>query len=153
MRVKAGDKITLGVDRTGRPLDVEVHALAGHSPTGITLLDVNDRVLLSGDALGTQDSDAGLILHGPLAAFATALAAWRTETDGRYDVVYGAHTFQWFTAPAYVDSVQSAVAAGIAGGEAALVDSTRLPGAKMIRSAGAADAVASVVVDWPAGAR
>ncbi len=147
VRVGRGDQISLGVDRAGRPLLIEVHPLAGHSAAGLTLLDVNDRVLLAGDALGTQDNDAGLILHEPLAAFAPALAAWRAETDGKYDVVYTAHNYQWFTSPAYVDQVQAAVERGVSEGESAFVDSARIAGAKMIRSSGAADVVASVVVD------
>lgn len=144
--VSDGDRIDLGVDRAGRPLLLEVHALPGHSPVGITLLDSTNRVLFSGDALGTQANDAGLVLNAPLAAFASALAAWRTHTDGKYEVVYTAHNYQWFTAAAYVDEVQAAVVRGIAEGDKALVESTRLPGTRMIRSPGAADVVASIVV-------
>ena len=145
-RVAPGDRIDLGMDRAGRPLVLEVHPLTGHSASGLTLLDINNRVLFSGDALGTQDSDAGLILRDELPAFQRALASWRATTDGRYDVVYTAHNYQWFTAPAYVDQVQSAVTRGISEGDAALVDSVRLPGAKLIRSSGPADVVASVVI-------
>ena len=36
---------------------------------------------------------------------------------------------------------------GLAGGDAALIDSARMPGAKMIRSAGGAEVVATVVID------
>ena len=115
--------------------------------TGITLLDTGDRALLAGDALGTQGNDAGLILHDTLASFSRALAAWRADTDGKYDVVFTAHNYQWLTSPVYVSEVQAAVAKGLADGDAALIDSVRLPGAKMIRSAGGADVVASVVVD------
>ena len=104
-------------------------------------------MLLAGDALGTQGNDAGLILHDMLASFAGALTAWRAETDGKYDVIYTAHNYQWLTSPAYVNEVQSAVTRGLSDGDAALIDSTRMPGMKMIRSAGAMDVVASVVVD------
>ena len=140
-----GDRIDLGVDRAGRPLVLEVHSLIGHSTAGITLLDAANRVLFSGDALGTQGPDAGLILNMPLDGFAPVLAAWRASTDGKYDVVYTAHNFQWLTAAAYVDELQKAVARGIAEGPAALTDSTLIPGAKLIKSAGAADIVASIV--------
>jgi glyoxylase-like metal-dependent hydrolase (beta-lactamase superfamily II) len=145
-QVATGDRIDLGRDTIGRPLVIEVHQLKGHSPAGITLLDVNNRVLFGGDALGTQDGDAGLILRDPLPIFGDALAAWRRDTDGKYDVVYTAHNYQWFTSAAYVDQLQSAVARGLAEGASALIDSTRMPGAKMIRSNGAADVVASIVV-------
>jgi len=145
-RAGTGTTIDLGLDRTGRPLLIEVHSLSGHSADGLTLLDVNDRVLLSGDALGTQGNDAGLMLHDTLEAFARALTTWRAATDGKYDLVYTAHNYQWLTSPAYVDEVQSAVKKGLADGEAALIESTRMPGVKMLRSAGAPDVVASIVV-------
>ena len=52
----------------------------------------------SGDALGAQDNEAGLILRHPLATFARALAAWRAQTDGKYkNLVYTAHNDQWIT--------------------------------------------------------
>ena len=146
VRVSRGSKIDLGLDRADRPLALEVHPLAGHDASGITLLDAGNRILFAGDALGTQGGDAGLILREPLKAFATALEAWRAATNGKYDVVYTAHNFEWFTSAAYVDSLQSAVARGLAEGDAALVDSVRMPGSRMIRSSGAPDVVASVVL-------
>jgi glyoxylase-like metal-dependent hydrolase (beta-lactamase superfamily II) len=146
-RVTTGSQIHLGVDRASRPLVIEVHRLWGHSTTGLTLLDATQRVLLTGDALGSQGNDAGLILHDTLASFSRVLAAWRAETDGKYDVVYTAHNYQWLTSPAYVNEVQSAVTKGLSDGDAALVDSTRMPGMKMIRSSGAPDVVASVMVE------
>jgi glyoxylase-like metal-dependent hydrolase (beta-lactamase superfamily II) len=152
-RVAPGGRLDLGTDRAGRPLILEVHPLAGHSPTGITLLDVNDRALFGGDALGTQDADNGLLLHSSLAAFAQALTAWRSATDGRYDVVYTAHNYQWFTSPAYVDQLQEAVSKGLNNGDAAWIESPRLPGSKSIRSTGAADIVASVLVVPASGGR
>ncbi len=144
--VGQGDTIILGTDRAGRPVTIQVEPLAGHSRTGLTLLDVNDRVLLSGDALGTQATDDGLILHDKLADFAASLAAWRARTDGKYDVVYTAHNFQWLTLPAFVDQVQNAVTRGITGGEEAFTDSTAMPGYKRIRSTGAAEVAASIVL-------
>lgn len=137
------------MDGAGRPLVLESHPLWGHSPAGITLLNVNDRTLLAGDALGTQGPDAGLILREPPADFATRLTAWRTATDGRYDVVYTAHNFQWFTSVGYVDQVQEAVTKAITGGESSWIPSTSRPGTRLVRSSGAADLVASVVVEQP----
>ena len=58
-------------------------------------------MLLSGDTLGAQGAGGGLILHSKLADFAVSLAAWRTRTDGKYDLVYTAHNFQWLTLPAF----------------------------------------------------
>jgi glyoxylase-like metal-dependent hydrolase (beta-lactamase superfamily II) len=148
-RLGGDSRIDLGVDGAGRSLVLEAHPLGGHSPAGITLLNVNERTLFAGDALGTQGPDAGLILREPPADFAPRLAAWRAATDGRYDVVYTAHNFQWFTGAAYVDQVQEAVAKAITGGETAWVASTSRPGVRLVRSSGAADLVASVVVDQP----
>jgi glyoxylase-like metal-dependent hydrolase (beta-lactamase superfamily II) len=144
--VGEGDRIELGVDRAGRPLVLDVHTLVGHSQFGITLLDATNRVLFSGDALGTQGNDAGLVLAGGLPEFGRALSDWRARTDGKYDVVYTAHNYQWFTPAAYVDEVQAAVAKGIADGPRALIDSVRIPGAKMIRSSGGPEVVASIVL-------
>lgn len=141
-----GDRIELGLDRAGRPLALEVHALGGHSRFGLTLLDATNRILFSGDALGTQASDAGLILTQPLREFADGLSAWRAKTDGRYDVVYTAHNYQWFTPAGYVDEVAAAVARGTAEGERAFTPSVRMPGARMIRSSGGPEVVASIVL-------
>ena len=75
-----------------------------------------------------------MILNTPLADFITALAAWRAKTDGKYDVVYTAHNYQWFTLPLFVDQLQAAAAKGPVGD------------AKTIRSAGNNDTVASIVL-------
>src|SRR3954447_9880729 len=144
--VGAGDAIDLGVDSAGRPARIEVQPLLGHSKTGITLLDISDRALLSGDALGEQFNGGGLVLHDTLTNFDAALKAWRAKTDGRYDVVYTAHNYQWFTSPAYVDQVQQAVTSGLSGG--ATIPSVRPPGYQMLRSTGAADVVASIVLAY-----
>jgi len=144
--VGPGDMISLGTDSAGRPATIQVFPLGGHSTSGITLLDVSDRLLLSGDALGTQNPDAGLVLHDTLSGFSDALKAWRAQTDGKYDLVYTAHNYQWYTDSAYVDQLESAVKAGIAGGTAALIDSTRMPGYKLIKSSGGPDVVASIVL-------
>jgi glyoxylase-like metal-dependent hydrolase (beta-lactamase superfamily II) len=133
-QVGAGDTISLGTDTANRPVTIQVEPLAGHSATGLTLLDVSDRVLLSGDALGAQSATDGLVLNTPLPDFVTALSAWRAKTDGKYDVVYTAHNFQWFTLPAFVDQLQAAAVKGPAGD------------VKTIKSAGAADIVASIVL-------
>jgi hypothetical protein len=129
----------------------EVHPLTGHSPTGITLLQIGSRLLFSGDALGTQGPDAGLILREPLAAFSTALTDWRATTNGRYDVVYTARNYQWFTGAAYLDQLQEAVAKGLTGGDSAWIDSAQRPGTQIVRSSGAADVVA-VAVELGVGA-
>ncbi len=132
--VTQGDTISLGIDTAGRPATIQVEPLSGHSATGLTLLDVSDRILFSGDALGSQSGTDGLILNSPVPDFAAALAAWRSRTDGKYDAVYTAQNFQWFTLPAFVDQLQSIAAKGPVGD------------AKVVKSAGAADIVASITV-------
>ncbi|MDA0168386.1 MBL fold metallo-hydrolase [Solirubrobacter taibaiensis] len=144
--VGSGDVIDLGVDSAGRPAKIEVQPLSGHSKKGLTLLDISDRVLLSGDALGEQFNGGGLILRDTLARFDLALREWRTKTDGRYDVVYTAHNYQWYTSPAYVDQVQQAVTLGLNG--AATLPTTRPTGFQMVRSTGAADIVASIALAY-----
>jgi glyoxylase-like metal-dependent hydrolase (beta-lactamase superfamily II) len=143
-----GSTISLGSDSAGHPVTIQVEPLSGHSPTGLTLLDVSDRVLLSGDALGAQAADGGLILRTPFADFVTAMKAWRTRTDGKYDVVYTSHNFQWFTLPTFVDQlnqamgiVQDRIDENITG----LPNSNVMPGYKLVRSTGGPDVVASIV--------
>jgi glyoxylase-like metal-dependent hydrolase (beta-lactamase superfamily II) len=110
--VTQGDSISLGTDNAGRPATIQVEALSGHSATGLTLLDVSDRALFSGDALGsapgTPNAAPNMTLSGQPDAFLAALAAWRSRTDGKYDVVYTAHNFEWFILPSYIDQLQSA---------------------------------------------
>lgn len=89
-----------------------MHPLAGHVAEGLTLLDPVSRVSRR-RRRPRHARHAGLVLTSTLAEFSTALASWRTETDGRYDTLYTAHNHQWFTRPAYVDSL-AAAAAGLA---------------------------------------
>ena len=136
--VGAGDVIQLGQDTAGRALAIQVVPLPGHSATGLTLLDASDRLLLSGDALGMQAGDNGLLLRSSLADFAVALKTWREQTDGKYDLVYTSRNFEWQTTPAFVDQIQSAVDRGLAEGDAAAINSTALPGRRILRGAGTA---------------
>ncbi|MDB6131584.1 MAG: hypothetical protein JWM04_2691 [Verrucomicrobiales bacterium] len=134
IEVRQGDTLSLGTDTIGRAVTIQVEPLIGHSAAGLTLLDLSDRVLLSGDALGAQSTTSGLMLTTPLSDFSAALAAWRSRTDGKYDVVYTALNYQWFTLPAFVDQLQSAAAKGPTGNT------------KTIRSAGGVDIAASIVL-------
>ncbi len=140
--LKAGDVIDLGVDKAGRPLRLEVQ---GFDASSVTLLDVNDRILFAGNALGVQGADSGWTPPGGAAAYKAVLTQWRTRTDGRYDILYTARNHQWFTSPAYVDQLGQALDRVIAGGAPA-TDSRIKPGLKLVKSDGAADVVASVGV-------
>ncbi len=144
--VGEGDTIDLGEDGAGRPARIQVEPLTGHSEKGLTLLDASDRALISGDALGAQAPDSGLLLNASLAEFAAAFQAWRTRTDGKYDVVYTSHNFQWFTLPEFVNQVNVALTRAMEGPEGTLTNSTAAPGRKVMRSPGGADVVASIVL-------
>ena len=148
IRVGAGDVIRLGKDSAHRDIKLEVVPLSGHSASGLTLIDVNNRLLFSGDALGEQYNGGGLMLTDSLANFSAALTEWRSHTDGRYDAVYTAHNYQWFTSPAFVDQVQQAVRIGLTQSDAALVPSIRPSGHRMVVSTGSTDIAASII---PAG--
>jgi glyoxylase-like metal-dependent hydrolase (beta-lactamase superfamily II) len=145
-RIREGDTISLGMDGAQRPLTLEVHALTGHSSAGITLLDINDRILFAGDSLGTQGPDAGLVLKDNLAAFQLAFTDWRHKTDGRYDVVYTAHNHQWFTSALYVEQVNQVVDRVLRGDTSSAVVSTHRPGFRTIASDGNRDVVASILI-------
>lgn len=138
--LKAGDVIDLGVDKGGRPLRLEVQSFGASS---VTLLDVNDRILFAGNALGVQGADSGWTPPGGAAAYKAALAQWRTRTDGRYDILYTARNHQWLTSPSYVDQLGQALDKVIAGG-APTTDSRVKPGLKLVKSDGAVEVVASV---------
>ena len=150
--VGRGDAISLGAD-SGRELSgFQVEPLRGHSAAGLTLLDTSDRVLLSGDALGMQAADGGLILNGKLEDFSAELAAWRERTDGKYDAVLTSRNYQWQVGPAFVDQLQNAARRGVAEGSAAFADSAAMPGYKVIKSGSAQDA-ASIVMAATRGAQ
>jgi glyoxylase-like metal-dependent hydrolase (beta-lactamase superfamily II) len=143
-RVYTGDTIALGSNRRGQPVVLDVYPLTGHSATGITLISRSDRVLFSGDALGMQAGDAGLILQTSLSAFSDALKTWRASTDGKYDVLYTSRNHQWFTAPTYVNNLQGLIAAAI-DERWPLSPSRLVPGAKMMRYGDTPDSSATVI--------
>lgn len=138
----AGSVIDLGVDRTGRSLRLEVQAFA---PGSVTLLDVNDRILFAGNALGVQGADSGWSPPGGSRSFKAALMAWRTGVTGRFDVLYTARNPQWYTSPSYIDQLGQALDRAAAG-TVQTVESRVRPGLKLVKSDGAADVVASVGV-------
>ncbi len=137
-RMPAGAVIDLGLDGAGRPLRLEVEALGGAA----TLIDINDRLLFAGSALGVQGADSGWSPPGGALAYKIALAMWRARTNGRYDVIYTSGNHQWFTSPTYVDELGKALDKAIAGAPGAA--SKVRPGLTMVKSDGAADVVASV---------
>jgi glyoxylase-like metal-dependent hydrolase (beta-lactamase superfamily II) len=113
--ISAGSVIDLGLDKAGKPLTFVVDALPGASAASLTLLAPSDRLLFSGDALGTQTRTGGLVLATPAAAYGKALAAWRKRTDGKYDTIYTGGNFQWTTPASFVVQTAAAVDAAVAG--------------------------------------
>jgi hypothetical protein len=146
VEVGDGDILSLGLDFSGRPIELTVASLTGHSKVGITLVSPTDRLLFSGHALGAQTADGGLLLNDSLENFSQALAAWRAKTDGKYDLVYTATNFEWMTAKEFVDQVQDAANRGLKEGEAAMYNSIRMPGMLMVRSTNVGDVAASIVL-------
>lgn len=134
--------IDLGLDRTGRPLQLKVQSFDASS---VTLLDENDRILFAGGALGVQGADSGWTPPGGARAYQATLAAWRAKTDGRYDIIYTSRNHQWFTSPVYVDQLSQALDKSMAGGVATTPSKVK-PGLQLVKSDGAADVVASVAV-------
>jgi glyoxylase-like metal-dependent hydrolase (beta-lactamase superfamily II) len=138
--LKDGQTIDLGQDKAGRPLKLKVARLGA---SGVTLLDETDRLLFAGSALGVQGADSGWSPPGGAKAYAADLKAWRAATDGKYDILYTARNYQWYTAPAYVDQlVQALDKAQTAGAQS--VDSKARPGLKLVKSDGPAEVTASV---------
>ena len=82
--VQEGDVLELG----GRP--VEVIHLPGHTPGSIGLLDVNARVLISGDSVQT----GGIVMLGAgrsIAQLAGSLEKLADTWGGRFDAVWASH--------------------------------------------------------------
>lgn len=140
--LKEDDVIDLGLDKTGRPLQLKVQSFDASS---VTLLDENDRILFAGGALGVQGADSGWTPPGGARAYQATLAAWRAKTDGRYDIIYTSRNHQWFTSPVYVDQLSQALDKSMAGGVATTPSKVK-PGLQLVKSDGAADVVASVAV-------
>ena len=145
--VEAGHVFNLGTDSAGRPALVEVVPLTGHSDAGLTLLSVSDRILFGGDALGEQFSGGGLFLRATPAAFDVAFRAWRTKTNGRYDIVYTARNSAWYTSPVFVDKIQEALGKALAG--LPTIPSVRPAGYPMVQSSGPNDVIASIILAGP----
>lgn len=137
--LKDGMVIDLGLDGAGRPLRLQVQRFG---KSEFTLLDVNDKLLFAGRALGVQGQDSGWAPPGGVKAYKAELGAWRTRTDGRYDIVYTAGNYQWYTSPAYVDQLGQALDEALAG--APVTDSVVAPGMQLVKSDGPPDVVASV---------
>lgn len=78
-----GDVIDLG----GRPL--EIIALPGHTPGSIGILDVNARVLISGDPI----QDGGIFMFGPLREMRAYIGSLKRleKMTSRFDNIWPSH--------------------------------------------------------------
>jgi len=140
--LRDADVLNLGTDDAGRAVQLEVIAF-GVQPT---LLDLNDRILFTGEALGMQGPDAGLMAQSDYAEYSKTLDAWRKRSDGRYDILYTGRNSEWFTSPAYVDELAKVVNRAAAGDVTGAVPSVLRPGMKFLKSDGPLDVVASIAV-------
>jgi glyoxylase-like metal-dependent hydrolase (beta-lactamase superfamily II) len=144
--VSDGDVIDLGLDAAGEPLKLEVRTFQSQGDPSMTLIATSDRILFAGDALGRQGADAGLVLTGSVDAYRENLRAWRSKTDGSYDILYTSHNSQWFTAPAYVDQLSEVVDRAATGKATDAVVSKPLSCANTLKSSGGPDVVASLMI-------
>ena len=145
-RLKEGDMIDLGYDRGGRPLRLEAHLFTFNGRSKLTLVDLSDRILFSGDALGMQGADGGVTLSPYDPDMRPALAARRNKTDGKYDVVYTASNYQWYTSATYVDEFSKAITRAALHDAQHVTNSKQYPGSRVYTSDGPQDVVASVIV-------
>jgi glyoxylase-like metal-dependent hydrolase (beta-lactamase superfamily II) len=146
--LRDGSTIGLGDNAKGKPVVLTANSLPGHSATGVTLTDGVDRLLFAGDALGMQGGDAGLVLSKTTPAeFGRRLDQWKSRTAGKYDIIYTAHNFEWYTNPAYVEELSKVVRKAAAGDLTGKTPSTRVQGASTLKSDGPATIVASIRLD------
>ncbi|TCL57699.1 putative peptidase [Hydrogenispora ethanolica] len=127
--INEGDVMDLG----GRAL--KVLSFPGHTPGSIVLLDETNRLLFTGDAVGTQSARGGLWLHLAgcpyIDEYLATLKTVRAKIDGKYDLLLTGHN-QKAVAPQYLDYLQAAAQKLVDQGEAALVPSLRPTGLKMV---------------------
>jgi glyoxylase-like metal-dependent hydrolase (beta-lactamase superfamily II) len=145
-RLKDGDGINLGDDCVGRPLHLEAHLFTFNGRSALTLLDTNDRILFSGDALGMQGADGGVRLSPGDADMRQAFGAWRSKTDGKYDVVYTTRNYQWYTSATYVEEFSQAITRAALHDAQHMTNSKQYPGSRVYTSDGPQDVVASILV-------
>ncbi len=100
--------IDLGLDRAGRPLRPQARRFGDGRQW--TLIEPTNRLLFSGDALGRPDAAGAWRLAEGVGVYRAALAAWRQATEGRYAIVYPAHSLDYYGAPTLVDQAVRAAA-------------------------------------------
>jgi len=112
-----------------------VHALPGHTPGSIVLLDDAAGILWSGDAVGSNrpaiPDAAWLQMPGmaPVDVFLPTLLAFRTRVKGRVKQIYTGHNDEALVGEAYLDNLQSAAQKLIDEGIGVLEPSLRPQGA------------------------
>ncbi|MFA6506489.1 MAG: MBL fold metallo-hydrolase [Treponemataceae bacterium] len=114
---------------------LKVYALPGHTPGSVVLLDEANRLLFTGDAVGTQSHMGGLWIQWPNAPsieqYLASLKAFRVKTDGKYAKVFTGHNLKAIDAR-YIDYLEMAARKLIDLGPTALIPSIRPAGGKMV---------------------
>jgi glyoxylase-like metal-dependent hydrolase (beta-lactamase superfamily II) len=127
--LRDGQRISLGRDRAGRPLLIEAQTLHGGAQAGLTLRDVNDRLMFAGAATLGRRSDPRDVRADDIVPFRiadpisyqVALADWSSRTVGRYDVMYLSGSADWYLSPDYVSQLQQALSTANLGKGAAVL--------------------------------
>lgn len=148
-----GDIIKLGADRAGRPLDFEAQTLQAVPQAGLTLRDVNDRLMFVGVALGRKTDLANawaediipFRISDPV-AYAKALNDWSARTIGRYDVIYVSGSADWYLSANYVAELGDALIAANTGSEVAEKEGDGFGGLRRYRSKGAKEERARIEI-------
>jgi len=127
--IQTGDIFDLG------GITLKAYNLPGHTVGGMVFVCPEKRLLLSGDAVGTQSNQGGLWLQLPgclyVDEYHSVLNKFIAETTGQFDSVLTGHNAGPVGAK-YLDYMLLAAQKVIDQGEAALVPSVRPPGIKMV---------------------
>lgn len=122
-----GDVFDLGDRR------FSVYYVPGHSPGCIALLDEANRLLIAGDAVGSNrptivDALWMQFSDDRLDEYLSVLQVFRSKVAGKFDVTYGGHNDVAIQGERYLDHVEEAVQRLVDLGEAALTPSPRPSG-------------------------
>ncbi len=122
--LREGDVFDLG-DRSFR-----AYCVPGHSPGCMALLDEGNRLLIAGDAVGSNrptivDALWMQFSDDTIDRYLSALQVFRDKIAGKFDVTYGGHNDQAIRGERYLDHLEEAAQRLVDLGEAALTPSPR----------------------------
>jgi len=98
-----GATIDLGLNHAGQPLTLEAASFQSDGVANLSLLNVADRVLLTGNAFEKQAGAASpRMMQQQLSRpeeDQAARSAWLARMNGRFDLVYLASNARWYSTP------------------------------------------------------